>query len=350
MAEFLWGIAPAACAALATALTAALATRIARRVGWVDGGTGVHKLGAAPWPLTGGAALFAGLAVLWCFVEWRGRAESNFVPGRALAITVGEFLGREVTLWPFGAVATAFAVGMLDDGLEDGLSPRLKCIGQATAGWVLAAPMLLGEPASIETFGVSAALVLGAVVATNAINTFDNADGAALGVALLGLLGGAAPFAATLVGFAPFNMQRDRPGGWRRKAILGDAGSHVLGILILLTPSAWPVLVLPIADLARLCWVRSRLGLAPWAGDRRHLAHRMARAGWGPWRVAGALVAIAAPGVFAAQAFGPTSPAAWGGGALTLACFAWALRCAPAAPEPAASSFTEPVSGSSKLG
>jgi len=237
MLEVLWLLAPALCTALAAVLT----TRLALRLGWVDGGAGAHKLAGEAWPLSGGAAVFVGLSALWLLVEWRGRAASVFVPGRALAVSVGQFLGHEVTLWPFGAVATAFAVGMLDDGLPDGLTPLQKLFGQAAVGWVLAAPLALGEPASFEVYGVVVALMFGAVVAMNAINTFDNSDGAALGLATLGLCFGAAPFAATLLGFAPFNMRCDRPGLWRRKAILGDAGSHVVGVLILLTPSAWPV-------------------------------------------------------------------------------------------------------------
>jgi UDP-N-acetylmuramyl pentapeptide phosphotransferase/UDP-N-acetylglucosamine-1-phosphate transferase len=320
-------LAPAA----ASALAALVATRAARRWGWVDGGSGAHKLGQPAWPLSGGPALFAGSAVLWLCVEAIGRAHAPFVPGRGLAALVGGYVDFDVTLWPFGAVATAFVVGCIDDGLEHGLSPLLKLFGQAACGFVLATPLLLATPLEIESYLAATALIVAAVVVLNCVNTFDNADGAALALAGLGLAPTAAPFAAALAGFAPVNLWSDRGAGWRRKAILGDSGSHLVGALVLITPAAWPVLIVPALDLARLCFVRLRLGAAPWDGDRRHLAHRLARLGLAPRRVALVLAAIALPG-----AVGAAWGSAWAvslGAAVTVALFAGVLRLAPAAPE-----------------
>lgn len=325
-----WEIALLVAPFVATSIAALFATALAHRVRWVDGGAGAHKIEGNAWPLSGGAAVTAGLIVAWALVEAWGREHATFAPGRALAVLLGEPLGRDVTLWPFGAVATAFAVGAIDDGLEDGLGALPKLFGQASCGFVLGAPILIAAPHEFESYLAVAALVAGAVVALNAVNTFDNADGAALGLAALALAPTAGPLAAATLGFAPFNLRRDRAGAWRRKAILGDAGSHVLGVLILFTPASWPVLALPLADLARVSLERVRLGLAPWRGDRRHLAHRLEPLGWAPWRVALALVVVAAPSALGA-ASGRAEFAALGV-VVTLAAFAVAVRRAPAAP------------------
>ena len=305
-----------ACAAFAFGL---LATRVARRIGWVDGGAGAHKLAGERWPLTGGAALLAG----WLVAELTARASTgastSLFEAAELSALLERALGAEVRLWPLGAVCAAFALGTLDDLLENGLSAGAKLCGQALCGLVLVAPSLLLYGASSSALLLAVLAAAGACVALNCINTFDNADGAALGVGWLGLSGVPA-LAAPLVGFAPLNLLSDRPNTWRRKAILGDAGSHALGLVLLLHPLAWPALTLPALDLARLCWVRWRLGEPVWRGDRRHLAHRFAQGGTAPWRVALQLAAIAAPAALA--------PAGWGivaGVFVSAALFVWAL-------------------------
>lgn len=315
-----------ACAAFAFGL---LATRVARRIGWVDGGAGAHKLAGERWPLTGGAALLAGwLVAELCARAW-ALAPSSLFEAAELSALLESTLGVEVRLWPLGAVCAAFALGTLDDLLENGLSAGAKLCGQALCGLVLVAPSLLLYGASSTALLVALLAAAGACVALNCINTFDNADGAALGVGLLGL-SGAPALAAPLVGFAPLNLLADRAGTWRRKAILGDAGSHALGLVLLLHPLAWPALTLPALDLARLCWVRWRLGEPVWRGDRRHLAHRFAQGGMAPWRVALQLAAIAAPAALA--------PAGWGivaGVVASVVLFVWALALSRA-PERAA--------------
>lgn len=320
--------------ALASVLGALLATRLATKVGWLDGGRGEHKRAGEHWPLSGGPALFVGALSVWALLELWGRGGAPFVPGRELAALLSRQLGWEVTLWPFGALATAFAVGCIDDGLEDGLSPGFKLLGQTASGVVLAAPLLFGAASGADGIGVGLLLVFAAVFALNVVNTFDNSDGAALSVGVLGLAWSATPFAATLAVLLPFNLRADRGRGWGRKAILGDSGSHALGMLILITPLAWPALLLPALDLAHVCLVRVRLGRAPWEGDRRHLAHRLASAGLDGSRLVLSLSAIAAP-----AALGPALHPTWGtlaGALLTSALFALALRRAPVSVEPPA--------------
>jgi UDP-N-acetylmuramyl pentapeptide phosphotransferase/UDP-N-acetylglucosamine-1-phosphate transferase len=188
--------------------------------------------------------------------------------------------------------------------------------------------------------------------AANAWNTFDNADGVATGLGAIGLASGGAAGAGAALGFLPWNLARPRsapgaaapprppsvgstgaecagrtpipapPEGRRQApvAYLGDSGSHLLGMLLLLTPGAWPVFLLPAADLARLSVVRLRRGRAPWQGDRRHLAHRLEKAGLGRLGVLAVLLGLGA------------IPLAWrgAGGLLAgLAAFALAVALTP---------------------
>jgi UDP-GlcNAc:undecaprenyl-phosphate GlcNAc-1-phosphate transferase len=39
------------------------------------------------------------------------------------------------------------------------------------------------------------------------------------------------------------------------------------------------VLIVPLADLASVVWIRARLGRPPWIGDTNHFSHRLVRAG-----------------------------------------------------------------------
>ncbi len=147
----------------------------------------------------------------------------------------------------------------------------------------------------------------------NAVNTFDNSDGAATALGALGLAAPAPALAAALAGLLPLHLARPgRPPGDRRARLpqvyLGDAGSHLLAVALLAFPAAWPALALPALDLARVVRARLRAGQAPWVGDRRHLAHRLAARGLGRGAVVALLLAVAAPsallgarGVAAAQ-------------------------------------------------
>jgi UDP-N-acetylmuramyl pentapeptide phosphotransferase/UDP-N-acetylglucosamine-1-phosphate transferase len=322
-----WG--PAALGALVSAIAAAVLIRVAPRLRWVDGGTSERKRGTAPIPLVGGAAALAGVIAGWLAVELAGRDQAAFVPGRELGQLVASRLRPDATLWPLGALLAAFAVGTIDDVLTDGLPAGLKLVGQALSGFVLGLPLVVAEPSSASAWGVVALLSAGAVLALNAVNTFDNADGAATGLGTLAFAATAPLFAASLAAFLPFNSSRRGPAP---RAILGDAGSHVVGMLFLLVPSAWPALALPLIDAARVAIVRARLGEPPWRGDRRHLAHRLAANGLAPRQVALLLAAIAAPSALLAPLGAPWLAL---GLVTTTISFAVTLRRAPAPPEPA---------------
>jgi len=192
---------------------------------------------------------------------------------------------------PF-ALGAAFLVGLADDLAPRGLPRVLKFALEAGVcalfAWQYPGSSVLG-------FGLAA-------LALSAANTFDNADGA---LGSLGALGLALPMpaaAASLCGFLPWNLWIRAQSGAPR-AYLGDAGSHLIGLLLASDTRSAPFLVLPALDLARLSFVRWRVGSKPWVGDRRHLAHRLQARGLGPTRVVLVLLVIAAPACFLAPAW-----------------------------------------------
>ncbi len=278
---------------VATPLLAGLAAT----VGWIDRreGSEERKPRTEPVATTGGAAILAGLLA------------STLVGGPALP-------------WP--ALLAAFVLGTLDDRLHRGLSPAVKLVGQAVAAGllVLSTPVVGWSPAA--TVGL-------AVVAMNAVNTWDNADGAAGGLALVGL--GSHPLAGAALGFLPWNLAR-RPGRAVPFAYLGDAGSHLVGILCAFVPGAAWVLVLPLLDLGRLSVVRLARGSRPWIGDRRHLAHRLEARGLRPGTVATILALLAAAPVWGWFLGGGAG--ALLGSALTSVGFGLALRHTPCTGDP----------------
>ncbi len=268
--------------ALVTALASALLARLAPRLSWTDAALGERKLQRRPVPAIGGVALLTGLAFA---------PASPWEPG-----LLATFQASWPPPWALSLALTAvFAVGTLDDRVPGGLAPRRKALLQLAALAPLGAGAWQGSAGS--AWG-AALLVLGGWLALNALNTFDNADGALPLLAAAGFLVAEVSIAAACLGFLPFNLDsaraKNRESG-APSAYLGDAGAFVLGFLVLATPRAWGILWLPLLDLARLALVRLRAGSRPWIGDRRHLAHRLARRGLPPSAVAFVLAAVGAP-------------------------------------------------------
>jgi len=287
--------------AVAAAATPILA-RHALTSGWIDRREGAEerKPRRSPVPLVGGAAL-------------------------ALALAAWDLSGGSGLPWP--ALLGALALGGVDDLVPGGLAPRHKLWGQAVVALLLA---LFPGAAGVAGFFDHAALFILAIVAMNAVNTFDNADGAATTLCLAALWphGGAR---AALLGFLPFNLfvRRRGTGGERPPvAMLGDSGSHLLGVMVAATPGAEPLLLVPLLDLGRLALVRERLGRRPWEGDRRHLAHRFEALGLGPVAVAGCLLGLLLPTWLAAR-IGAGSFMVPLGALVTLALFLVALQVTP---------------------
>ena len=243
-------------------------------------------------PLVGGLALLGGLVLAGL-----GQVDAGF-----------ESIGL---VWPgvlacWSALGLAFLVGFVDDALPAGLVPGAKFAAQCSAGLPLGFGMWSGLAESDQggiagLFALLLAAALAAAVAQNALNTFDNADGVATGITALGMSLVSPVIAAGLLGFLPFNLSTRKSGASEQRATprayLGDSGSHLLGMCILLTPPAWPLLALPLFDLARLSVERLQRGSRPWRGDRFHLAHLLEARGHSSLAVLALLALIAAPSI-----------------------------------------------------
>jgi UDP-N-acetylmuramyl pentapeptide phosphotransferase/UDP-N-acetylglucosamine-1-phosphate transferase len=366
-----------AAAAVATAAVTWLLAKGAPRLGWVDAGDGGRKTQRAPLVPVGGVALVIGCLLATLSLHATdvmhgagiGESFSAWLTEEGLRPTSRHFLDvycvydpeRNPAFLPYlnagAAMLVAFLVGLVDDVKRGGLRPGAKLVGQMCAGLVLVAPWTRAAVRATATnpeLGVLAAVlvvvivaVAAAVLAQNAFNTFDNADGVASSLALVGLAPVMPLASAALAGFLPLNLRRADGRALLSRAptaILGDAGSHLLGMLVLLTPHAWPVLALPILDLARVSLERMRAGQRPWVGDRRHLAHRLERKGAAPIPVALVLALIALPSALLGHAAGDAGfsrELALYGVLITTVLFALAVRLTRA-PAPAAAT-AEPV-------
>jgi UDP-N-acetylmuramyl pentapeptide phosphotransferase/UDP-N-acetylglucosamine-1-phosphate transferase len=262
-------------------------------------------------PLIGGLCIALGLLAARAAAAL---LDQTWDPGRALEDQLARWqgtLGFAPALAPELALASGLALGVIDDRAPGGLSAAVKLAGQLACGALLAAPALLAHPTSPAAWLLTLCLALLAAVATNALNTFDNADGCALGLASAGLLPLFPPAGAAALALLPFNLRRSDGRalfGWPLpRLFLGDGGAHLLGLLLLLEPRAWPALALPLFDLARVALERARAGVPIWRGDRRHLAHRLLRRGLAPPAVVLLLLAAASPSLVPAWIAGAWS-------------------------------------------
>ena len=256
--------------------------------------------------LVGGLGLFA---ALW-LSAWQARAlGQSFEPALALQDWLGaRFLGAGLSIELAGASALVAAVllGLIDDRL--GLQAGAKLAGQCALGAILAWPTLAAQPTSPWAWAVFAGLVAAAVVACNVINTFDNADGVVVGLSCPALWRTFPVLAAGCLALIPLQCLR-RGSGLLARTFLGDSGSNLLALALLLSPKAWPCLALPALDLARVACERVRRGTPPWIGDRTHLAHRLQRRALGPAAVAASLTLASGPTLVLALGLLPTSAA-----------------------------------------
>jgi UDP-GlcNAc:undecaprenyl-phosphate GlcNAc-1-phosphate transferase len=246
-----------------------------------------------PVPLAGGLAMAAGFGVA---VAAFGRGESG--AGGVLA-----------------AAGVALATGLADDLRP--LPALAKLAGQAAAGIVLVAA---GVHLALPGPGVVAwvATVVWVVVAANAVNLFDNIDGAAGGMGLVaaaalwiwwatgsGPSSLAAGLAGAVAGFLVLNLHPAR-------IFMGDAGSHFLGAalagLTILdagragSPGPAPaalvlgvplvLLAAPLFDTALVAVERLRHGRPISTGGRDHTSHRLVVLGLGVPLVAAGLWAL----------------------------------------------------------
>ena len=237
----------------------------------------------------------------------------------ALAVTwaIGGFgllaPDRDQLIWTTLAGSLCFfVIGLADDLFA--LSPWPRLAGQIAVSMVvwsqgvrigaIALPWITGASSVIVLPDVLslAATVIWLVGITNAINWLDGLDGLAAGVAgiaAVGLLSVsfslhqpaagllAAALAGCCFGFLRHNFNPAR-------IFMGDGGSYFLGFSLAAVSIVGPakglttvslllpllILSLPLADMSAVIMGRLSDGHSPFYPDRRHLHHRLLRAGF----------------------------------------------------------------------
>jgi UDP-GlcNAc:undecaprenyl-phosphate GlcNAc-1-phosphate transferase len=313
-------------AAFASAFVTALLTlplwrRWCLHFGLVDD-PGHRKIHATSIPLAGGLAVLTGLLLpllaATVLLKWNGAHIAN----ASLLVYGLDKRALQLAAIAFGAVGM-IVLGLLDDKYE--LKPLTKFTGQMLLAGVVAysgVRVTLFVPNAAFSYAVT---ILWLLTVINAFNFMDNMNGlcAGLGAISAGLFAliaaGEGQYlvallafltCGALLGFLPHNFPHAR-------SFLGDSGSHLVGYLLailailphfyhrdqprplaVLTPLL--VLALPLADLAWVVILRTRMGKPFYLGDTNHLSHRLVRAGLNPaaavwliWLAAAGLGALA---------------------------------------------------------
>ena len=236
-------------------------------------------------------------------LEYRKPIEENIpvVGGAAIlgAVAAGALVDPTLHL-PWPALITAFLLGLADDVRRGGLSPTVKLSGQ-----ILVATLLIVLPGPGLADHTSTELLLTAVfalVAMNAVNLFDHADGMAGTACCVALIPAAPPLGAAVGAYLPFNVLFRQRKTFRESmpsTMLGDAGTHLLGVMIAITPGAIWLLLIPVLDAGRVVVSRILRGEPFWRGDRTHLGNRLASVGFGPLSVSLVVAVLMAPPIIA---------------------------------------------------
>ncbi|MDG1050238.1 MAG: MraY family glycosyltransferase [Planctomycetota bacterium] len=219
-------------------------------------------------------------------LEYRKPIEENIpvVGGASIlgAIAIAQYLDPLIPL-PWPALLGAFLLGLVDDVRRGGLSPAVKLSGQIVVATLL---IVIPGPAFVDHTPMELLFMAGlALVAMNAVNLFDHADGMAGTACCLALCPGGPALAAAVGGYLPFNILIRHKKTFRESVpmtMLGDSGTHLLGVVIAVTPAAWWFLLIPVLDAARVMVARVLRGQPFWEGDRTHLGNRLAGIGFGP--------------------------------------------------------------------
>jgi UDP-GlcNAc:undecaprenyl-phosphate/decaprenyl-phosphate GlcNAc-1-phosphate transferase len=286
-------------AALLTALIVPAVRRLGLRWGLVDS-PDPRKQHSQPMVRLGGVGIVVGFSLALA-ITWRAGGFAQLTPD------------KDQLIWTTLAGALCFfVIGLADDLFA--LPPLPRLAGQlavAMAVWnqgvrigsidlpfgLLGGEQVLklAEPLSLL------ATVIWLVGITNAINWLDGLDGLAAGVsgiAAVGLLSVsfslhqpaagllAAALAGASLGFLRHNFNPAR-------IFMGDGGSYFLGFALAAISIVGPakgltsvslllpllILSLPLADMSAVIMGRLSEGRSPFHPDRRHLHHRLLRAG-----------------------------------------------------------------------
>ncbi len=290
-----------AAAALVTALVVPLVRRLGLRWGLTDA-PDPRKQHTTPMVRLGGIGIVAGFALALGLI-WGLDGFGSLPPE------------KDRLIWTTLAGSLCyFAIGLSDDLFA--LPPLPRLAGQVAvaiavwsqgvrigsielpfAGLGQAEPVLV-LPAALSLL----ATVVWLVGITNAINWLDGLDGLAAGVsgiAAVGLLSVsysldqpaagllAAALAGACLGFLRHNFNPAR-------IFMGDGGSYFLGFALAAISIVGPakgitsvslllpllILSLPLADMSAVIMGRVSAGHSPFYPDRRHLHHRLLRAGF----------------------------------------------------------------------
>ena len=287
-------------AALLTALIVPLVRRVGLRLGLVDP-PDPRKPHTLPMVRLGGIGIVAGFSLALA-VTWAAGGFADLPPE------------KDQLIWTTLAGSLCyFVIGLADDLLA--LPPLPRLAGQllvAVAVWLegvrigsIELPFGLdgGSPSlTLPPLLSLLATVIWLVGITNAINWLDGLDGLAAGVsgiAAVGLLSVsfslnqpaagllAAALAGACLGFLRHNFNPAR-------IFMGDGGSYFLGFALAAISIVGPakgltsvslllpllILSLPLADMSAVIMGRLSEGRSPFYPDRRHLHHRLLRAGF----------------------------------------------------------------------
>ncbi|WP_296699419.1 undecaprenyl-phosphate alpha-N-acetylglucosaminyl 1-phosphate transferase [Thiocapsa sp. UBA6158] len=261
---------------------------LADRIGLVDRPDQRRKRHAVPVPVVGGIAIYGGIlaGALWWFP----------LSSHALSLLLG--------------AGVLVAVGVMDDRFHLGVGIRFA--GQSTSALLL----IFGADVRLDSLGdifgtgpvelgiMAVPVTMIAIVGMiNAFNMIDGMDGLAGGLALIALGGVLAmpgvaetsrlSIALICIALLPFLVHNLRLlGVTRHRVFLGDAGSMLMGYLVVWTmievtqgpgSAIAPVAALwltaiPLLDTFGVMARRMRRGRSPFAADRRHLHHDLLRA------------------------------------------------------------------------
>ncbi len=269
---------------------------LAHKIGMVDAPDADRKLHRKSIALGGGIAIFASVTATFCIVVLFDRYGGD----RLLKAITTEWYGL------FAAAAAMVAVGLIDDVWS--LRGRQKLMLQ-----VLITSAVIGTGTIVEKIGFFGTdMYLGAfaypitmlwlLVAVNALNLIDGADGMAttagciisLGLAFLSIQEVPSPstivalaLAGALLAFLIFNQPP-------ASIFLGDAGSMTIGLFVgvlavwsnvkestVLASAPVAILAIPLFDSSAAVLRRWLTGRSIYASDRGHL-HHLLQSKFGP--------------------------------------------------------------------
>lgn len=292
-------------ATLITMITTPICRHVSRRLNFYDVPLGqFHKKHGQSTPLLGGMAILIGWMVTVYAGLWYALSFRPIMPDGVQEIVPGILSVRPLlSVISVGAVALTI-MGLLDD--RKPLGPFVKFALQ----FLICAGVALYPKLQITVFFQSHAItwlitVFWYMFIINAFNFFDNMDGLASGMAVIGgalftvvaafrgqifvaALGAATAGAA--LGFYLYNR-------YPASIFMGDSGSHFLGFMLAViatltmfyNPSASPTIapiLIPVLVLAVLIFdtfavvvIRLRHGKPIYYGDHNHISHRFCRMG-----------------------------------------------------------------------